>query len=210
MPPLNPVPGICQINVHVTTPAGSAVNVLHVGSPSNASSWIVGDINEACHVINTAYTAWAFSWMSHNCVGFGVTGVDLTSVTGVEGNYETSVAGGDTSGDLPLSAAAVISWQSARHYRGGHPRTYLMGLTNDAIANSHQLAASYAAGASTLAAAIISNLNGGSYTRTGTVGLVAVHRISHGAVLAEPLVDTITAGVIHTRIDTQRRRLGKE
>lgn len=210
MPALQPVAGIVKVAVQYTTPVGSNLNILHVGSTANPSSWIVGDINEACHMILNAYDTFAFTLMSHNCVGFVAQGVDLTSVLGVEGEFTSTVTGGDTSQDLPQSAAAVISWNASRHYRGGHPRTYMGGMTVNSIADSHSITSTYQTGLTTMGNAILTNLAGGSYTRTGTVGLVAVHRVQHGAVLTVPLVDQITGCVVKQRIDSQRRRLGKE
>lgn len=170
----------------------------------------MGDINEACLQIYNAYATWGTFHMSQNITGFQLTGQDLTSVLGPEGAHGATVVGGDTGTDLPLSASAVISWQAGRHYRGGHPRTYIYGLTVNSAADNRSISNAFGTSLDTLANDILSNLAGGTYTRSPAPTLVSVHRVQHGVILTTPLVDKITGHVIHPRLDTQRRRLGKE
>ena len=210
MPALANVAGICRIAVQYASASQSLLNIFHVGSPSNASSWISGDIDEACHMIYNAYAAFITSNMSSNITGFVCSGQDLTSVTGVQGTFSGVVSGSAGGSNIPLSACGVISWKASRHYRGGHPRTYVGGLTVDALANNREITSTYGTNLQALGNAILSNLAGGTYSRSPAPGLVAVHRTLDKLTLATPLVDTITACTVGPRVDSQRRRLGKE
>jgi hypothetical protein len=53
--------------------------------------------------------------------------------TFVEGSYANAVAGEDSGVYLDAGASLLISWRVSASWRGGHPRTYLPGITQDRL-----------------------------------------------------------------------------
>lgn len=139
-----------------------------------------------------------------------LTRIDGTEVQGID---TTAVAGGNgTTSLMPPHVAACISWHINRAYRGGHPRTYLSGMTQGDLVGSgwNLLTTSYAGTLATAAAAFVTAVNaltvGGFPVFLGTVSYTAAK------VLRDPPVffDYVAAGTrVNTRLATQRRRLGK-
>ena len=73
------------------------------------------------------------------CASYTFTGVELTDLTTVSSPQvavSTAVAGGHSGTAVPNGVAAVISFRTARRYRGGHPRIYLGGLPAGNLTNA--------------------------------------------------------------------------
>lgn len=134
---------------------------------------------------------------------------DLSSLTGAVGTNTTAVTGTASAvAGLPNSTCAVVSWKQALRYRGGHPRTYFP-YGGTAPLSGNALPAGYQSSLLAAATNFISDVNAiTSSTMTLTFCAISYY---HGNVLRPvgvPLV--ITAAAVHARVDTQRRRLGKE
>ena len=121
--------------------------------------------------------------------------------------------------DLPNSVACVVSWKINKRFRGGHPRSYIpAGVTAD-ITSGHLWTTgpgSFVSDMTSAAAAFLTALNaiavGGATYKMAAVNMYT-HDPATGApmyVLPIPNVYTIQSAAVHDRIDTQRRRLGKE
>jgi hypothetical protein len=130
----------------------------------------------------------------------------------------TGARSGQDSGTLtPAQVALVISWKSNSYIRGGHPRTYMAGVTFDRLAT-----------ANTWSAQTIQDYDGAAFGFRGAVNGIALDGGSSvtlgylqvyppkGSVQVPPIfLDPprfwpFTASTVHPRVDTQRRRLGRE
>lgn len=119
-------------------------------------------------------------------------------------------AGGDDSGGTVASAASVISWLISSYYRGGHPRTYLCALPQDAQNDVKSLKETYITALSSAAGTFLTGVNALVTAPFETVALGTVSFATGGAWRAPPVFRPYEGAVVHSRIDTQRRRLGKE
>lgn len=151
-----------------------------------------------------------------------VNSVDLTNRTSPVSAYHlpTATAGTRTGTPLPTSAAVCISWSISRRYRGGHGRIYVPAGNVADVVNGRTLAGAFQTTANAAAAALFGALTGLS------CGGVAVRLIVLSYFEAAPNPTPppanitvlrssgqpfeVTAARVRTRLDTQRRRLGKE
>lgn len=125
-----------------------------------------------------------------------------------------------TAGALPTSVACVVSELVQLRYRGGHPRMYMpLGVAGDVAQGrlwaSTPLAAFNSAMITYFTA--IGSITSGSHTYN--MNLISYYSGSHKGtepggrvpvLRPSPLPRPITSLTVHGRIDTQRRRLGKE
>jgi hypothetical protein len=102
-----------------------------------------------------------------------------------------------------------ITWPIDRHYRGGHPRTYLGPINTSNLENQTTFAAAWLATTLTSATSFRAAMNSMTLA-SGTPEMVAVHRVRDGAQLTVPLVSVIKNPQIDSRVDTMRRRLGRD
>jgi hypothetical protein len=137
-----------------------------------------------------------------------VTVQDLSSNTGLMGSAAGSTAGSRAGLSLPANVAMVVSWRTALHFRGGHCRTYIPGMVQ-----------ADQAGATSWATASISSMLGEATAFRTAVNAVTAGRLtslcmlsrqSAGVVRPVPLLQDVTGETIDTRIDSMRRRLGKD
>jgi hypothetical protein len=141
----------------------------------------------------------------------GCTVVDLTSTSG-----QTAAVGAAVSGTvaatnaLPANIALCASMKINRRYRGGHPRLYLTGQITSNTSNNTNWAGAWITGAGTAFTNWRSDVNALTTASSGIVTLVCLSYYADKVLRAIPQVDAIQSIVIHSRIDTQRRRLGKE
>jgi hypothetical protein len=186
------------------------LNIFHIGNPSDTGAWTTGDLTTAANTFNNAISA---AWMENLSTAFtflGCTATDLTSVTGAEVTVAADHSGSDAGVVLSQGSAAVLSWNIALRYRGGHPRTYVCGLTQTYIGTAKTISTSGISTLQSMAAAIVTELGSASWTRSPAPTLVCVGRIRAKVQLASPIVSPITGYQVHARLDSQRRRLGKE
>lgn len=119
--------------------------------------------------------------------------------------------GTSTSGsNLPANAAMGVSWISGVYWRGGKPRTYLAGYRSADVNGTTQWTSGAVAatvGNAGLFLADINALTHGAITGTA-LGFVSFR--SGNADRPTPLFFPYLGARVHTRIDSQRRRLGKE
>lgn len=207
MPALANVQFCARVSFRGTANGVAIVNVFHVawgGEPLTISEAV-----SLCTGVRTAYEAnfvprLASTWSGDTCRV-----VDLTNADGVEA---TQALGGTTGGSgtsMPQSTACCVTWKIDRHYRGGHPRTYLGPLPNTAIESPTSLAAAYitqVAGSANAFKNAVNALTAG----TKAFRLVCVHRQVNGVQVIVPIKSDIQSVVVDSRIDTMRRRLGPD
>lgn len=131
---------------------------------------------------------------------------DLVAIT------DSAVAGSDDSASMPANVAACISWQIRSHYRGGHARTYLCGIGAAAAGTTTSWTGSYVGSLSSVSNAFHADLEG-----LGPIG-GGIDTVEHGIVSFQtnnawrtpPIFRRIISGRADSRVDTQRRRLGRD
>lgn len=168
---------------------------------------------------NTVGTAWGtnFGPMCHANVTLNQ--IDLTDMTS-RGSAQASVTalakvGTRTGTDVLNNTAAVISWKVNRRYKGGHPRTYLPAGVIADITVGRTWTTAFQTALANAAAAYRTALNG--ITVSGTsYKMVYMNIYTHDPVtkqqlyMTPPVPYTIQSATVHGRVDTQRRRLGRE
>jgi hypothetical protein len=199
-------------------------NVLHC-QKADASAWSQTDLNTLCTVLaSTTGTANPFLAIAQNqhtdLVYRQVTATELSS-TGLQAVQATTLEGtltGTSSTPLPASMAVVSSWAIASRYRGGKPRTYWTGITRDQILDGKgpNITAGYQTSwvAATgiflsrfnaiVVGSVLCVLGSLSYYWSGPAGN-APHTLR-----TPPLFSPFLSYKVHSRIDHQRRRDGKE
>lgn len=134
---------------------------------------------------------------------------DLTSDTSAIGSAAATTVGTATGAALSFQAAAVISWTIARRYRGGHPRSYIPGAAVTDMNSLTTWTPTYTGALQTAATAFRASMNAlvvGSTSFT----MVTVSYFTGKVMRPQGLPFPIIANQVHPRIDTQRRRLGRE
>lgn len=210
--PRPPLPGLGRVAVTVSgVSVGhlSFTNVFHVmqATPSSPSTSALGAYATS---FSTAY-ANAFKSLILNQYAIRSVQVGMLDGSGAKGAWTGSVNCTAAAPGLPPQCAVTISWYANTYWRGGKPRTYLGGIPTAALptpydsaldpAYAHSVAA---AADSFLAAVNILPLG----TPTATLGMVSYFH--NYAFRSPPLFFPFNAAVVHERIDSQRRRSGKE
>lgn len=207
MPALRPVPAVARVTCRGTANGQAIVNVFHV-------KWTGGNfdlpaITYVANLVKGAYEANFAPRLGSTWAGDTVRAVDLSLTAGQEATVALAGTSAGSAVQTPQSAACCVTWRIMRHYRGGHPRTYLGPLATTAIQNPTTLADAYVTQVITSANAFLSAINLGS-TSGNTMRLVAVHRTQDQAELIVPQTSDIISATADTRIDTMRRRLGRD
>jgi hypothetical protein len=220
MPPLPPVPSTIKLIFAFnnqgggTTAMAKGVNLWHLQYPSGAFT-----ATELVAVANGAMTWWGTHFKplqnsSWQLVNVQANALDGSGVFGV--STVAPVVGSVVQPTLPPQCALCLSWVGAPSYRGGKPRTYMMGLSQtDILAPTAQLNSTVAhnwkvAGVAAIADTAFSNILSvpGIF---GTVSYISKtlnptpphHR-------STPLFWQYLSCNVHERLDSQRRRSGKE
>lgn len=134
---------------------------------------------------------------------------DLTSPAGAYGSANTNFAGTLVGGGLANSAALCISWKVNYRWRGGHPRSYLPPPTSAETSGGNKWSVAFQSTAQTQARLFRTSMNASASGGT-TFKMVCVKYYEDKQLLVTPKVLLIADALVHDRIDTQRRRLGKE
>ena len=118
---------------------------------------------------------------------------------------------GSVSGNpMPAQVSVGITWSIASSYRGGHPRTYLPGIayaTMDGVTTIQAAEASVFASHASSFHTALEEFTGTNWASTEH-GVVSFVR--NGEWRTPPVFIRITGARVDQRIDTQRRRLGRD
>lgn len=209
MPTLPAANHVLRCTYTGTFGASKWVNVFHAqyaGGPISQS-----DIDSVTAALSSAWNTSLGPLISTSATLQHTTAQDLTSLTGVQSDNATSHAGSAVATQIaPANVALVLSFKIARRYRGGHPRMYLTGQLTTQMQNQNAWLPTYVTTATTNANAWITAVNAITTTSITTLALCNLSYKSGGAVRPVPVVDLISRAVVHGRVDTMRRRLGKE
>jgi hypothetical protein len=134
---------------------------------------------------------------------------DLTSATAPTAETPMGVTGVRTGTALTAQVALVSSWHINRRYRGGHPRNYWPGGVQGDLVDSRHWTDIFVTEAQTAFEAWRAAING-RIVGTANGVLINLSYFTAHALRPVPLPTPIVSVTVHTRIDSQRRRLGKE
>jgi hypothetical protein len=216
MPALPNVPGVIKLNIDWGVEGDALAQTVHFfsyggGAPSaGALSTFAND------AVASGLTQ--FQALCNDQVGMiSATARDLSSAMGNEATAGTPWVGTRGTALTPPSASMVIAHSISRHYRGGHPRSYLpLGVAGD-ITVAGRWATGLTAAADTAWGAWVASLVGvsgvtnlvnvsyyGPPNRTITSSTGRVRTVS--TVRGAPIVDAVTGHVARSQIGSQRRR----
>jgi hypothetical protein len=209
--PLPDAPFTVKIRLLGAVGGGKWANVLH-------AQYAGGTIDTAA--LNTLATAVRTAWVTNfaSLVPSVVTlqtveCTDISTRTGAQGTDTTGGTGTRVGTVLPASVACCVSWKVGVRYRGGHPRSYFPGPVTADVTGSTTWAAAYVTAMSTAAAAFRTAINA-STAGGATWAMSAVsyfHKVGGvEAYKTPPDRWLVTGSQVHTRVDTMRRRLGRE
>lgn len=205
---LPPVPGVAKVIIKQVTGGVNVFNVMHVANPVGAS-WSQAGLDGLATLMRQTWVTNVIPLQTSQLTLTDVQVVDLSSDTGVESVATGNTPGGSAAGIMAASTAVCWSWKISRRYRGGHPRTYIGGVVQTQVSGVNTLAVAAQTQHVNAAAAIRSAVN--SYAFAGsTTSLVVVHYRRAKAILPVPLVSPITGVTVDSRLDSQRRRLGRD
>jgi hypothetical protein len=220
MPPLPPINKTLKLTLFYDDngadgPVCRAANILHLTYGTTSSPGIPNLIN----VANGAATWWTSHFKPSVATKWRLTKASALWLdgSGQQGDSTfAAVPGAATGVTLPPQSSVAISWLGAPAVRGGRPRTYLPGIpqsaastgasfVNTAYANTLKAAAvaaiadmtPFVIGADNAALCTVSYFN-------KTLNPTPPH------LRPTPVVYLYVGAKVHTRLDSQRRRSGKE
>ena len=136
---------------------------------------------------------------------------DLTGLSSNSGAWTGTKAGTATGTGIASNVAAVISWQIAARYRGGKPRTYLPGVANNFLggAGYNIWTTAFVTAAQAAAVEVLASINA-ILTPSFSVTMGVYSFYTGHALRPTPIFRPYTGAKVHERVDSQRRRSGKE
>lgn len=215
--PPRPPSGVIRVAYSGTFKGSSWANVMHVKIvPSGALNQNIA--NDMAILLHNAYVASFIPFQSldlvlseTNIVLFGDNGQTFSAVSA------SPTSGQDSGVVLPSNVALVISWKASVYYRGGHPRTYLPGLVQDRLADSRSWSAQTIADFNAAAQQFRSTVQGSTPIGVTNVTFGYLQQFAAGGslkvpreYLTPPVFHPIVGWAVHPRVDSQRRRLGRE
>lgn len=204
MAPLPPVPGALKVQLgwfaENDTGAMTVFHLAYTGGPPSAANCAT----MAAAIQANALTRFTALLNSEDSVIGLCTVLDLSSDMGGEGTGGTITNGSRDGDQLSAGTAVVVSKHVSRHYRGGHPRSYLpLGSAGD-IANGIW-ASLFASDVESAWAGFISDCTSDG---TGCVitGEISISYVNGGARRVTPVKDPILSYTVDTKVGSQRRR----
>lgn len=204
MAPRPPVPGVLKVTIGWgdENDAG-AVTVFHLsytgGPPTSGNCATM-----AAAIQSNQVTRFLALLNDENSYVNTCTVLDLSSDMGGEGSGGTPTNGTRTGAQLSAGTAIVVSKHVARHYRGGHPRSYLpLGSAGDIVSGVWTTAF-----ANDVNTAWTDFINDCTSDGTGCVitGEVSVSYVSGGAPRVTPVKDPVLSYSTGFVVGSQRRR----
>lgn len=208
-----PLPGLVKLVFRYQNPTASpalfAANVLHGRWLSNTNHPVV-DLQTLDAYVHGLWNTNVWHLMSENWSLLSTTAQSLGG-DGFEDTYFQTFAGGSVYQACMPQCAVAISWKSGITARGGRARTYVPSVPQNwltTIAGSALLSANTTA-LNTAAQTFMNTLNvhtiGGDSLELGVPSYYSQCRLR-----ATPLFYSFYSSAVHDRLDSQRRRSGKE
>jgi hypothetical protein len=210
MPALKPVPGVAKVVLTLTAGGSNLQHVMHFAMGVSPRPFTLQEIQSVANNFSSKYRQFFLPVLGTAVTFVRTDAFDLIDETGAEASDLTTAAGGTTGTDtLPLNVAMCITWNIQNRYRGGHPRTYLGGLNQSRLGTLKQWNQTFATAVGTAANDFLEEINflsiGG---QPGRLGHVARYRAK--SELPEPFFIAWNSATVDLRVDSQRRRVGKD
>lgn len=210
-------PGVVKIVVKQSLAGVNVYNVLHA-SAGDTSGYVPTTLQ---NVANAVRSAWVTNVIPLQATALSLGTVEVIDLWSEFGG--SAIATGTTAGTsggtiAPASAAVCWSWAISRRYRGGHPRTYIGGLTAAGMSNQNTWLSTYVTSHTNAAAALRTAVNavlGDDGVATFKLGALSYYKgkdpdTGKPALRPIPVFDEFLGVSVDTRIDSQRRRLGRD
>lgn len=188
-------------------------NVLHAQFASGTP--LTNDLASLAQLIAVNFTTNMLFTSTNSMLETQCVVTDISSETGAAGIDTVQRAGAAAGTTLPAGTAMCVSWKIARRYRGGHPRTYLGGISANAQFDARQWTLSAATAQQAHALTFLGYVNTLSTPSTGniTLGSFSYYKgmdALHNPILRPvPVFDPFISTHVDQRIDSQRRRNGR-
>jgi hypothetical protein len=207
-----PLPGLVKLSVTYqgTTPQiVTAANVLHCRWLDNLNHPLL----DLTQLVNNFNTHWAGNIVPFIAPAWSMVNWTAQSMggDGLIAQKHNPAAGAGTGLPLPPQSAVCISWQAGLTARGGRARTYLPGIPDGATVQvgSPQLSSTYSSGLATAALGFLNQMASDTYAVTGVqMGVPSYY--AKCQLRPTPMFFSFHTPVVHDRLDSQRRRSGKE
>jgi hypothetical protein len=191
------------------TPTAKAANVLHVRWSDNVNH-LLPDLSALATYIGGQWETGPFQMTSAAWFHIATICSSLGG-DGTEASVVSNFAGGAPGVPFPPQCAVCITWKSGIVARGGRARTYLPGIPQSAVTtpNNAALTSTFSSSLETLSTTFMNNVN--SHTIGGATPQLGVPSYySKCALRGQPIWYPFYAVNVHQRLDSQRRRSGKE
>lgn len=207
MPALPAATSVLRVRVAGTNQTTLWNNIFYLQYTGTAPQ--VGDLTTIAGSIATAWTTNIAPLCATSVALTEIDLTDLTSATAATSSTTVTGAGTRAGQALTTNVACVVSWAVNLRYRGGHPRNYMpAGVAADVTAG-HLWAGAFVTAMLAGARGFRTALNAITFG-SSTMHLILLSYYFNKVLRPSPLPITVTDAKVHGRVDTQRKRLGKE
>lgn len=126
------------------------------------------------------------------------------------GNASAALSGVSEAEQMPASVAIAISWKTTRSYKGGHPRTYVPGVSRDHTSGVTNVYPAFASTLADAAGTFHTAIEGYTDTNITSVEHGTMSFVRDKAWRTPPVFVRFVTGSVDARLDSQRRRLGPD
>jgi hypothetical protein len=214
MPPRPPLPTTVKIELNWTSDGIAVAHNIAYGQFGTGVD--TTDDTTLLDTANAMMTSYASSGLpAQLSEHWGLSSVTVSDNGGTSEAVQIStharVPGTDASTPFPPQVAVCASWQISARYRGGKPRWYLPGITMNAVSASYgsALLASWATATASALASLESSFNSSSPNGHDII-LGTISYRTGNAPRVTPVFRVFNLPKVHERLDSQRRRSGKE
>lgn len=179
----------------------------------NAQTPNENDFANSCASFHAVWLQHFLEHISIECTVLGTEGLYYDAVEAVVGfSYAETDTGSYAGAGLPAQVSTGISWAVQTHYKGGHPRTYLPPPSILALVSAREFTPAHANAVSAAANGFLSTANGITHGAFNSVHLGTVSFVLRKEWRAPPVFRDFVPGAAScdARVDTQRRRLGRD
>jgi len=213
--PFVPVAQCIRIKLQGLYQAHPWVNLFSVKYTGNAPT--NAELDTYASAVGTLWSTTFGTFQTSSCLLQNVQVWDLTSQTAAIGSSSITHTGGSVAGTLlPVNCAYVVTWPVQSRWRGGHFRTYCSPRNQGDITGGNGLTTATHDALLAQAVAFRTQLNA-TAVGTGSAVMSGIRYFPTGTNPdGTPVVRTsgtpfpVLTPVVHLRMDSQRRRLGKE
>lgn len=208
MPALPDVNKVLKIQFTGTYGIAPWANVMHMryagSAPTNS------ELNTMAADVESIYAARLLPVMSDAVTLAETIITDLTSSTASVGTFTSADTGGNSNANALNAGVAIVgSWKIHRRYRGGHPRTYLVGMTANNLADTQHFSGAFVADVLAGFQDFLTDMNALTEGAVDPFELGQVSYYTEGSLRVTPVFDPFLDVAVDTRVDSQRRRNGR-